>query len=154
MMIGLEEGDEARRPVRLLDLAESDEGMHLVNIPANFLGQLLKPADQGIRPILEDVAIGPKLPQHRVKQREPFWLGMTNHALRDVDEGARNREACARWLRKLLREQVTVGSAHAPHDRLRRNAGLYEIARGITPSVEIIFRRQGDLVRVDHWTLA
>ena len=42
VMLGLEKGDEARRSVRLLDFAEADEGVHLVNVAADLLRQPLK----------------------------------------------------------------------------------------------------------------
>ena len=38
MMLGLEEGDEARS----VDLAEADEGVHLVDVAAHCLGEVLQ----------------------------------------------------------------------------------------------------------------
>ena len=79
---------------------------------------------------------------------------MADGALRKVDEGPRNREARALRLDALDRKQVAGAAIDQPNDRSWRNARLGEIAGRVAPPVEVILRRQGNAVGVDHRAFA
>ena len=140
MMVGLEESDEARA-LLVLDFAEADEGVHLVEVAADLLGHPLEPVEQGIGAILHRPAVGAQLEQHGVEQGEALGVRMADRLFRQVDEAARHGEAWTRRRRAACRDRRT-GRRSPPStchdDRRRRDAGLGQPARGIAPAVEII----------------
>ena len=150
-MVGLEQGDEAGAAV-VLDFAEADEGVHLVGVAADLLGQPLEPVEQGVGAVLHRVAVGAQLEQHRVEQgealgvadgRSPPWPGRRTRA-------ARRSSGRAAAGRRPAGEQVGLAARDLPDDRVGRDAGLGQPARGIAPAVEIILGGEGDAMRVDH----
>ena len=56
VVLGLEQGDEARCP-RPVNLAEADEGVHLVNVAPHRFAPALEPADERVGCVVERAAI-------------------------------------------------------------------------------------------------
>ena len=82
VMCRLEEGDEAPLGLNPLDLAEADEGVHLVDVAAHGLGEIAQAADEWVGLVVDRAAIVLQAKKQRVEEREAFGVRM-------ADDGAR-----------------------------------------------------------------
>ena len=93
MMLGLEEGDEARRPSGSSTSRKRTKACILWTSRRTSLASRSSRSSSGSARSSIACAVRPQLPQHRVEQGEALGVGMADGALGEVDEGARHGEA-------------------------------------------------------------
>ena len=84
-MVRLEPGDEVR-VVLAPDLAEADEGVHLVRVAMDGLGHRRDLRDIGIGRDAEQVVVVTQPPQQAIEDRKTFVIAVQDRRLRQFDE--------------------------------------------------------------------
>ena len=141
IMVGLEPGDEGGLAVRRLDLFETDEGMHLVDVAMYGLFHFARGINIAVASVGEEMRGLPETPQQAIEQSKTFGIGMCDDLLRERDEGLRDIEVRSVRTRGNIEtiggEQVARVVTDLPDNILGRNTGEHGSARRRPPSLEI-----------------
>ena len=154
VVLGLEPGDVMRFRFAA-DLAEADEGVHLVFVAVHGFGHPGNSRNVGIGRDVEQIVMAEQAPQQAIQDCKPLGIAVQDRRLRQLDEFGRDVEGALcggsgsggsadRF------EQFGFAAAHRPGHVGRASHGSARVHARLSPAFEIGFAVEGYEVHLIH----